>query len=93
MTYTCRHCGATCEAIVEAAEHEPDCPLRVSPNIQAWCEERSHPWVTYNPRLDMTFCRCGVMREHGEKPMDWQAKHEAFHTCPAAGPCHCYLTS
>lgn len=63
-----------------------------TPETRAWCEQRNHPWVTYNPWLDESFCRCGQMREAGEKPMNWQAKREQFHTCRPGDPCRCYLT-
>ncbi len=59
--------------------------------VQTWCEQRSHPWVTYNPWLDESFCRCGRMREAGEKPMDWRAKWEVFHDHPPGADCRCYL--
>lgn len=59
----------------------------------AWCEERGHPFVTYNPLLDDSWCRCGHRRVAGEQPMDWQAKREYGHncTCDARGECRCHV--
>jgi hypothetical protein len=51
----------------------------VNPDTRTWCEQRNHPWVTYNPWLDRTWCRCGQRSEAGEQPMDWDAKHGQFH--------------
>lgn len=28
-----------------------------TPETQAWCARRNHPWVTYNPWMDRTWCR------------------------------------
>lgn len=44
-----------------------------------WCVRRGHPWVTYNPWMNVTFCRCGKMREPGRLPIDMQAllEHES----------------
>jgi hypothetical protein len=55
-----------------------------------WCEERGHPFVTYNPLLDRSYCRCGDRQVPGELPMDWQAKREVFHSC-GSGECRCYV--
>lgn len=67
-----------------------DTQLDLMPNPTAqWCADRQHPWVTYSPWIDRTYCRCGTRQEPGEQPMDWQAKHEVFHSC-GDGPCHCY---
>jgi hypothetical protein len=57
-----------------------------------WCEERDHPWVTYNPLLDGSFCRCGARRVGGEQPMDWEAKREVFHSC-GSDECRCYAST
>lgn len=57
-----------------------------------WCADRDHPFVTYNPWLDRSYCRCGQRQEAGEQPMDWEAKRAIFHHCPPGGPCHCYIT-
>lgn len=69
----------------------------VSPNTMpataAWCVERGHPWVTYNPWLSRSWCRCGARQADGHQPADFRALHEEHHTCdyddPA--PCRCYL--
>lgn len=55
-----------------------------------WCGERDHPWITYNPWLDRSYCRCGKRQASGEQPVDWQAKHEVFHNHPQGAPCRCY---
>lgn len=55
-----------------------------------WCGERDHPWVTYNPWLDRSYCRCGKRQAAGEQPTDWQAKREVFHNHPQGAPCRCY---
>jgi hypothetical protein len=41
--------------------------------INAWCGQRGHPWVTYNSWLDKTWCRCGSKVEAGAHPIDLQA--------------------
>lgn len=55
-----------------------------------WCEDREHPFVTYNPWLGQSFCRCGARREHGEQPQDLAAKREVFHSCGPGEACLCY---
>lgn len=56
-----------------------------------WCEDREHPWLTYNPWLDRSYCRCGARQAVGEQPHDWQADHELFHDHGVNDPCRCYL--
>ncbi|MFJ3182601.1 hypothetical protein ACIPJN_30005 [Streptomyces sp. NPDC086796] len=56
-----------------------------------WCDDREHPFVTYHPWLDRSYCRCGRRQEAGALPLDWQAKHETHHNCELAGPCRCYV--
>jgi hypothetical protein len=58
-----------------------------------WCVQRDHPFVTYNPWLDESFCRCGARQVPGEQPMDWQAKRVVFHACGSdeSGECRCYV--
>ena len=34
-------------------------PLSDVPATITWCAERDHPWLTYNPHMDRTWCRCG----------------------------------
>jgi hypothetical protein len=58
---------------------------------RAWCVERGHPFVTYNPWLGNTWCRCGERRVQGEQPQDERAKREVFHSCTPGEPCRCYL--
>ncbi len=58
----------------------------------AWCQQRAHALITYNPQLDMSLCRCGEHQVSGEQPLDWQAKREAFHACQPGGPCRCYVS-
>lgn len=60
-------------------------------STKEWCGERGHPWLTYNPWLDRSYCRCGARQEAGEQPHDWQADRELFHSCKPGGPCRCYL--
>lgn len=57
----------------------------------AWCLERGHPWVTYNPWLVWSYCLCGHRQAPGEQPMDWDAKWSLFHDHPFGEPCRCYL--
>lgn len=54
-----------------------------------WCEEREHPWLTYNPWLDRSYCRCGSRQADGEQPHDWAADRELFHS--PGEPCKCYV--
>ena len=42
----------------------------------AWCAERDHPLVTYNPWMQQTWCQCGDVRLDGIHPVDWDAKKE-----------------
>lgn len=49
----------------------------VTEATRQWCEERGHPFVTYNPWLDDSWCRCGACRVPGEQPLD--------------EPCRCYV--
>ena len=56
-----------------------------------WCVSRGHPFVTYNPQLDRTYCRCGERQEAGGQPVDWRAKWEIFHDHEPGTPCNCYL--
>lgn len=55
-----------------------------------WCAERGHPFVTYNPHLDRSYCRCGARQQAGDHDMDWQAKWEIFHDHGLNDPCRCY---
>ncbi len=58
-----------------------------------WCETRNHPWSTYNPWLDRTWCRCGAQVAGGHQPVDMDALFEIGHTCDPTRPdaCRCYL--
>ncbi|MFD0261941.1 hypothetical protein ACFVH7_27165 [Kitasatospora indigofera] len=58
----------------------------------AWCRQREHALITYNPQSDMSFCRCGERRSPGEQPMDWKAKREVFHRCEPGSACSCYTS-
>jgi hypothetical protein len=58
---------------------------------RAWCEDRGHPFITYNPWMGWSFCRCGERREQGDHPQDMQAKRDLFHDHPVGAPCRCYL--
>jgi len=64
----------------------------VTTSTKEWCASRSHPFVTYNPHLDRSYCRCGQRQEAGAQPMDWRAKWEIFHDHEPSTPCNCYLT-
>jgi hypothetical protein len=66
-------------------------PLSAEPATIAWCAQRGHPWLTYNPWLDRTWCRCGARQAAGEQPHDWEADRELFHDHPRGAPCRCYL--
>lgn len=57
-----------------------------------WCTSRSHPFVTYNPELDRTYCRCGERQEAGTGPMDWRAKWEIWHDHEPGAECNCYVS-
>jgi hypothetical protein len=65
--------------------------VTVTPETREWCVKRNHPWVTYNPLVSRSYCRCGERQEPGEQPMDWDAKWEIFHDHPRDAPCRCYL--
>jgi hypothetical protein len=64
---------------------------KASEPTRAWCEAREHPWLTYNPWLDRTWCRCGARQEPGQQPHDWDAGWELFHNHPREAPCNCYV--
>lgn len=64
----------------------------ISEATQQWCEDRSHPFVTYNPWLDRSYCRCGKRQEASDQPQDEDAKRQVFHHCKPEGPCRCYAT-
>jgi len=66
-------------------------PLSTEPATVAWCAQRGHPWTTYNPWADRTWCRCGARQSPGQMPPDWGAKWELFHDHPYGVPCRCYL--
>lgn len=61
------------------------------PTTKQWCADREHPFVTYNPWLDRSYCRCGQRQHPGKQPIDWKAKRDLFHSCPPGGPCRCYV--
>lgn len=63
----------------------------VSDATRAWCAQRGHPWLTYNPWLDRTWCRCGQRQADGEQPHDWDAQWELFHDHPRGASCSCYI--
>jgi hypothetical protein len=63
----------------------------VTPATREWCVARDHPWVTYHPQADLSYCRCGERQEKGEQPMDRDAKWSVFHDHPPGAPCRCYL--
>lgn len=63
----------------------------VTEKTKQWCTERDHPWVTYNPWLDRSYCRCGKRQAEGEHPQDEEAKRSIFHDCKSGGPCRCYV--
>jgi hypothetical protein len=65
--------------------------METSVATQAWCVQREHPWLTYNPWLDRTWCRCGQRQAAGEQPHDWDAQWELFHSHPRGAECRCYL--
>jgi len=58
---------------------------------RAWCVERNHPLITYNPQFDISLCRCAERQLPGEQPMDWTAMRETSHSCTPGDPCTCYL--
>lgn len=64
--------------------------MDVTESTKAWCVKRGHPFVTYNPWLGQSLCRCGMRREQGDQPQDMQAKREIFHSCMPGGTCRCY---
>lgn len=55
-----------------------------------WCEDRDHPWSTYNPWLDKTWCRCGKRTSVGEQSIDLDAVWEMFHDHGCDERCRCY---
>lgn len=65
--------------------------MGVAAQTVAWCTARDHPYVTYNPCVERSYCRCGSRQADGEQPVDWTAKHELFHAHPPGGACRCYL--
>jgi hypothetical protein len=67
--------------------------LPVSEATQQWCRDRSHPFVTYNPWLDRSYCRCGNRQKSGDQSQDHDAKRAVFHNCEPGDPCRCYLPS
>jgi hypothetical protein len=58
---------------------------------RAWCALRGHPFVTYHPWQDRSWCRCGDRHASGAQPQDWDAKWAVFHNHPPGAPCRCYL--
>lgn len=64
----------------------------LSPRTVAWCVKRGHPWVTYNPVMHRTWCRCGERQQAGEAPQDWKAMWEISSGHDECGndPCRCY---
>lgn len=58
-----------------------------------WCSDRGHPFVTYNPWTDRSYCRCGKRQEAGGQPQDWNAKREVFHNHKVGKPCRCYAAA
>lgn len=66
-------------------------PVAVSAATVEWCEARQHPYVTYNPHLNRTYCRCGARQHDGDHPVDWDAMWEIFHDHPPGDRCRCYL--
>jgi hypothetical protein len=64
----------------------------VTETTSQWCVDREHPFITYNPWLDRSYCRCGERQAAGAQPMDEAAKRSIFHHCKPGGPCQCYAT-
>jgi hypothetical protein len=64
---------------------------KTTPETQVWCDKRAHPWSTYNPWMDRTWCRCGARQAPGEQPVDLDAVAEMFPRCrcDATAACHC----
>lgn len=58
-----------------------------------WCTERGHPFITYNPWLDRSYCRCGHRQEPGDRSQDWNAKYELFHDHKPGTLCRCYVST
>jgi hypothetical protein len=59
-----------------------------------WCADRRHPWSTYNPWLDRSYCRCGQRQVTGVRPIDLDAAAEMFTCrCDAASECRCYTST
>lgn len=65
--------------------------MNVTAATVKWCMIRDHPFITYNPHLDRSYCRCGKRQEPGEQPADWDAKWAIFHSHPRGTSCRCYL--
>lgn len=65
--------------------------VTTSETTGVWCAERGHPWLTYNPWLNRTWCRCGERQADGEQPHDWDADWELFHDHPRDTACSCYV--
>ncbi|MFE9619529.1 hypothetical protein [Streptomyces sp. NPDC006384] len=65
--------------------------MGVAPQTVVWCKERAHPYVTYNPWLDRSYCRCGRRQESGKQPLDALAQHQVFHAHAPGALCRCYL--
>ena len=65
--------------------------MAVEESTKTWCVERGHPFVTYNPFLDLSLCRCGGRQVSGDRPQDMQAKWELFHDHAPGERCRCYL--
>lgn len=65
--------------------------MAVEETTRTWCVERGHPFITYNPWLGQSWCRCGKRRVQGDQPQDEQAKWDLFHDHGVNDPCRCYL--
>ncbi|WUH94496.1 hypothetical protein OG900_33070 [Streptomyces sp. NBC_00433] len=65
----------------------------ISEATRRWCADRDHPFITYNPWLDRSYCRCGQRQEPGDQPQDWDATREMFHDCKPGEPCRCYAST
>ena len=61
---------------------------------QQWCADRRHPWSTYNPWLDRSYCRCGARQVTGQRRIDLDAVAETFTCrCDATSECRCARTA
>ncbi|MFG2210555.1 hypothetical protein [Streptomyces sp. NPDC048638] len=65
--------------------------MGVAPQTVAWCTAREHPYLTYNPWLKRSYCRCGSRQADGEQPLDRAAQHALFHDHLPGAVCGCYL--